>query len=52
MVRDGAFSHKIDCVKTSLKTLNLKGHQNSIIDSKVTVIFLNGWVLPIGGVAS
>ena len=29
----------------------LEGNQNCIIDPKVTVIFLNGLILPIGGVA-
>ena len=35
----------------TLKIKNLSGHQNCIIYSKVTAILLNGWVLPIGGVA-
>ena len=29
--------------------LNLEGHPNRIAGSKVTVILLNGWILPIGG---
>ena len=31
--------------------LNLKGHKNWIIGSKVKAILLNGWILPIGGVS-
>ena len=31
--------------------LNPEGHQNRIIDGKVTVILLKGLILPIGGVA-
>ena len=31
--------------------LNPEGHQNPISGSKVTVILLRGWLLPIGGVA-
>ena len=32
--------------------LNLEGHQNCRIGSKVTAILLNGWILPTGGVSS
>ena len=32
--------------------LNLEGHLNCITDSRVTVIFLCGWILPIGGASS
>ena len=32
--------------------LNLEGHLNSCIGSKVKAIFLNGWILPPGGAAS
>ena len=46
MVGDGAFSHKIDLIRKMLEILN------RIIGSKVTAILLNGWVLPVGGVAS
>ena len=48
MVEDGAFSNKKDYV-TILEILNLKGHQNRITGSRVTVILLNGWILPIYG---
>ena len=49
MVGDGAFSHKIDYVTNLLKILNLEGHQNRNTGSRITVILLNGWILPIGG---
>ena len=52
MIVDGAFNHKMDWLMKSLEILNLKGHQNRIIGSKVTAILLNGWVMPIGGVVS
>ena len=52
MVGDGAFSHKIDLVRKFLEILNLKGHHNCTIGSKVTVILLNGWFLLMAGVAS
>ena len=51
MVEDGAFSHKIDWVRKFWEVLNLKTASNRIIGSKVTAILLNGWVLPIAGVA-
>ena len=35
-----------------LEIQNLEGHQNRCIGSKVTVILLNGLILPTGGVAS
>ena len=49
MVEDGAFSHKIDNVAIIKEILNLEGHQNHMTGSRVTAIFLNGWILPIGG---
>ena len=45
--RPNSFSHKIDYV-TIWEILNSKGHPNRIIDSKVTDILLNGWILPVG----
>ena len=48
MVKDGAFSHKIDYVTIFLEILNLEGHPNRITGSRVTAILLNGWILPIG----
>ena len=51
MVKVVAFSHKIDNITFFLeKILNLKGHPNRITGSKVMAIFLNGWILLIGGV--
>ena len=38
MIRYGAFSHKIDNIKSYLKILNLKGHQNRITGSRVMAI--------------
>ena len=32
--------------------LNFKGNLNCMIGSKVTTVLLEGWILPIGGVAS
>ena len=52
MVKVGALSHKIDYVTNFLEILNLKGHSNCTIVSKVTAILLNGWILPIGGASS
>ena len=48
MVRNGAFSYKIDYITHSLEIPNLKGHQNRITGSIVTVIFLNGLIFPLG----
>ena len=50
MVKDGAFSHKIDYVFYEI--LNLEGHLNCFIGSKVTGILVNGGILSSGGVAS
>ena len=52
MVENGALSHKIDYVAIFKEILNLEGHLNRITGSRVTAILLNGWVLPVGGVAS
>ena len=52
MVEDGAFSHKIDYTAIVKEILNLEGHQNCITGSRVTSIFLNGWILPIGGTSA
>ena len=49
---DGGFSYKISLCYTGLGLFNLKRYQNSIHGSKVTEIFLNVCILPIGGVAS
>ena len=47
MIRNGAFSHKIDNI-TFLGDINLEGHQNRITGSRVRAIFLNGWIFPFG----
>ena len=49
MVEDGAFSNKIDYVPMFLENLNHEGHPNRITGSKVTMVLLNGWILPIAG---
>ena len=43
MVRNGAFSHRIDYIAIFKEILNLEGHQNCITGSRVTAILLNGW---------
>ena len=43
MVEDGDFSHKIDYFTIFKDILNLEGLP------KVTVIWMTGWILPIGG---
>ena len=48
MVEDDAFSRKIDYVTILKEILNLEGHPNSITDSRVMAILLNGWILHIG----
>ena len=52
MVEGGAFSHKIDYVTICKEILNLEGYLNCFIGSKVTVILVNGGILPSGRVAS
>ena len=52
MVEDGAFSHNIDYVTIFLEILHLEGHQNLSTGERVTAIFLNGWILPIGGASA
>ena len=42
MVGDSAFCHKMDYF------INLEEHLNRITGSRVTVILLYGWILPIG----
>ena len=48
MVRNGAFSHKIDYITIFLEIHNLEGHQTPMTGSRVTAILLNGWIIPIG----
>ena len=52
MVGDGAFYHKIDYVLTFWENLNLVGHLNRFMGSKVTAILVKGGISPRGGVAS
>ena len=52
MVKDGAFTHEIDYVSIFLEILNLEGHLNRVIGSKVTASLVNGGILLSGGVAS
>ena len=51
-VRDSTSSYKIDYVIVIKNFLNPKGHQNPISGSKVTVILMKGWILPIGVASS
>ena len=51
-VNNGASSHKTNYFDIFSEILNLGGHLNRCIGSKVTAIFLNGRILPAGGVAS
>ena len=43
-----ASSHEIGYVVQVQVILNAKGYPNWIIGSKITALFLNGWILPIG----
>ena len=45
-------SHKTNYIDILPEILNLEGHSNHCIGSKVTTILLNGWILPIGWAAS
>ena len=47
-----SFSYKINYVTVIKNFLNPKGHHNRISGSKVTVILLKGWILPIGGASA
>ena len=52
MVKNGASSQKINYIDILLEILNLEGRRNRCIGSTVTAIWLNGWNLHTGGVAS
>ena len=52
MLEDGAFSHKIDYVTIFYDILNLEGHPNCTTSSIVMLIFLNRYILPIGGASA
>ena len=43
---------KTNYIDSFSEILDLEGHLNRCIDSKVTAILLNWWILPTGGVAS
>ena len=47
MVKNGAFYHKLDYITIFEENLNLKGHENHITGSRVTMILLNVWIFPI-----
>ena len=51
-VKNGASSHKTNYIEILSEILNLEGHLNRYIGSKVTAILLNGLILPTAGVAS
>ena len=51
-VRDSKSSYKMDYVIVIKNFLNPEVHQNPISGSKVTVILLTGWILPIGEASS
>ena len=51
MVGDTDSSHKVGYVRKFKEILNLEEHQNCTTGSRVTVILLNGWILPISEVA-
>ena len=46
------FGHKIDYLTFSKETLNFEEHQKCITGSRVTAIFLVGWILDIGGASA
>ena len=51
-IRDISSSYVIDYVIVIKNFQNPKKHQNPINGSKVTVILLKGWILPIGGASA
>ena len=51
MVRDVASLHDIDYIVQGYETFNFKQRQNSFNGSTVTKVWLNGWILPLFGVA-
>ena len=52
MVKNGAFSHKLDYNTIFSKILNLQVQPNCITGSRVTAILLNGWILAVGGASA
>ena len=51
-VKDCSSSCKIPCVIVTKDFVNPERHHNRNTGSKITAIFLKGWILPIGEVAS
>ena len=51
-VKNGAASHKTNYIDIFSEILNIQGHLNRCIGSKVMAILLNRWILPTGRVAS
>ena len=51
-VKNGAFSDQTNYIDIFSEILNVEGHLNHCIGSKVKAILLNGWILPTSGVAS
>ena len=51
LLEDGAVSNERDNLIFNLEIF-LKGHQNRITGSRVTSIFLNGWIWSISGAPS
>ena len=47
MVRNGAFSHKIDCITIFVEIINFKGRPNGITRSRVMAILIYGRISPI-----
>ena len=52
MVKNGSSSHKTNYIDIFSEILNLEGHLNCCIGSKVTAILLKGWILPISGASA
>ena len=52
MITNGASSPNTNYIDIFPEILNLEGHQNCCIGSKVMAILLNGWILTTGGVGS
>ena len=52
MGKNGAFTHKTTYIDIFSEILNLEGHLNCCIGSKVKALLLNGLIFPTGGVAS
>ena len=48
MVKNCAFSHKIDYIFIFKELLYLEEHRNCIAGSRVMAILLNGWIFPFG----